>query len=35
MKFKNSGKEDWPSDTHIYQVNYSKYSAFRDDDNEC
>jgi hypothetical protein len=29
LKFKNSGRVDWPPDTFIYQVNYSNVSAFR------
>ena len=31
IKFTNTGLENWPSTTSLYQINYSKYSAFKDE----
>ena len=31
LKFRNTGQAAWPSTTCLYQIDYSKYSAFNDD----
>lgn len=31
VKFKNTGLDNWPGNTSLYQIDYSKYSAFDDD----
>ena len=40
VKFRNVGLDTWPSTTSLYQIDYSKFSAFNDDKisikaNEC
>lgn len=31
LRFKNTGKDNWPNTTSLYQIDYSKHSAFNDD----
>jgi hypothetical protein len=31
VKFRNTGLDNWPSTTSLYQIDYSRYSAFNDD----
>jgi len=31
VRFRNTGDKAWPSSTSLYQIDFSKYSAFNDD----
>ncbi len=33
LKFKNTGMNNWPVTTNLYEIAYSKYSAFNDQKN--